>query len=93
MIIRMLNLTTTNVGGVKTASITAKEGGDGSTEVFHFTILDQNKSATVTFAANEQKVVTVDHTASGQGLVIVTNQASGLTRHCWLDADLPSSSC
>ena len=93
MIIRMLNLTTTNSGGVKKASITAKEGGDGSTETFTFTVLDQNLSATETFAKDEERTVTVTHTASGQGLVIVTNQSSGLTRHCFLDVDAPSSTC
>ena len=93
MIISMLNLTTTNSGGVKQASVTAKEGGDGSTETFTFTILNQNVSTTETFAKDEEKTVTVTHTASGQGLVIVTNQASGLTRHCWLDVDAASSTC
>jgi hypothetical protein len=89
----MLNLTTTNSGGVETASVDAKEGGDGSTETFNFTILNQNVSTTLAFGSQEEKTVTVNHTASGQGLVIVTNQASGLTRHCWLDLDAASSSC
>jgi hypothetical protein len=93
MIIRMLNLTTTNSGGVKKATVTAKEGGKGSTEVFNFTIIDQNVSTTVTFGADEEKDVSVTHTATGQGLVFATNQASGLTLHCWLDVDAPSSGC
>lgn len=93
MIIRMLNLTTTNSGGVKKATVTAKEGGLGSTEVFNFTIIDQNQSTTVVFGADEEKDVSVTHTATGEGLVIATNQASGLTLHCWLNVDAPSSGC
>jgi hypothetical protein len=93
MIVRMINLTTTNSGGVKKATVTAKEGGEGSTEVFNFTVIDQNVSTTVTFAAGEEKDVSVAHTASGQGLVFATNQASGLTQHCFLDVDAASSGC
>jgi hypothetical protein len=89
----MINLTTTNVGGVKKATVTATEGGDGSTEVFNFTIIDQNVSTTQTFTAGQQKDVSIVHTASGTGLVICTNQASGLTLHCFLDVDAPSAGC
>ena len=93
MIVRMLNLTTTNSGGVKKATVTAMEGGLGSTEVFNFTVIDQNVSTTVVFTANQQQDVSVTHTATGQGLVIATNQASGLTLHCWLDVDAASDGC
>ena len=93
MIVRMLNLTTTNIGGAKKATVTAKEGGQGSTEVFNFTILDQNVSTTVSFGPGEEKDVSVSHTATGQGLVFATNQASGLTLHCFLDVDAASSGC
>ncbi len=93
MITSLLELATTNSGGVKTASVMATEGGEGSTEVFNFTIINQNISKTEVFGPRETKVVTVVHTASGQGLVLVTNQSSGLTRHCWLDVDAPRCAC
>ena len=93
MIISLLNLTATNDGTSKTVSVTAKEGGAGSTEIFDFTIIDQNKTATETFGASEEKEVKVTHTASGKGFVIVTNRSSGLARHCFLNVDAPKDGC
>jgi hypothetical protein len=93
MIVRMLNLSTANSGGVKRATVTAKEGVQGASEVFKFTIVDQNLTATVAFGPDEEKDVSVIHTATGKGLVIVTNLASGMTLHCFLDVDAASDGC
>jgi hypothetical protein len=93
VIIRILELVTTNENGVKIASVRATEGPEAASETFTFTIIDQNVSVTVDFAALETKVVQAPHTASGKGFVIVTSQSSGLARHCFLDVDAPASTC
>jgi hypothetical protein len=77
--------------GRRQESYSYREGGEGGTEIFKFTVIDQNASTTVELGPAEEKDVSVTHTAGGDGLVFVTNQASGLTLHYWLDVDAASS--
>lgn len=84
---RNLESTCSADGKTKTVSVAAKEDSSGGTETLKFQILGQTQTVQETFAAKEEKRVTVTHTATGKGLVTVTALGSTQTGERILDVD------
>jgi hypothetical protein len=87
MIAGFQNLQSFNDGQTKKVSVFALEDASGGMETVQFQILDQTKTVTVNFAANQGQVVTMVHDASGTGLVVVTAANSGQSIRRILNVD------
>jgi len=87
MISNFLNLQSFNDGTAKSVSVSATEDASGGSEKFTFTIIDQVKTVTVNFRANQTQTVRVNHTASGKGEVKVEAKNSSQSLTEILDVD------
>ena len=87
MITLLINLTTKNAGGAKTASVFALNDANAVAGVdFNFQVLNEAHSVKADFAANEGKTISCGHTATGKGLVRVSAGTAMDQRFCDVDA-------